>query len=185
MTATCSLYVITNLLNNKQYIGVSKNVANRFKQHANPNKKTRSIITNAIQQHGIENFSIKVLVIADQKYCYELEKKLIDSWGTQTPNGYNICKGGVGATGLAGALNGMYGRTGDLNPQYGKTGENSAFFGRKHSDDTKLKMRLAHLGRKKSEEQKQKIKELAIERWKDPQYRQKVMEAKYGNKEIS
>lgn len=50
------LYKITNLLNNKNYIGVTnRNPEERFAEHKKPSSK--SFISKAIQSDGIENFS--------------------------------------------------------------------------------------------------------------------------------
>jgi len=179
---SCSVYVITNKITGKKYVGVSNNPQKRFYQHAKINKKTKSIVSNAINQYGIENFSLEVLLVADRNYCFEMEKKLIFVFNTLTPNGYNICKGGKGSSGLCGELNGMFGKTGELNPQYGKIGDKAAFFGRKHSEETKEKMRKAHFGKVKTNALKQKMKEIAIKRWQNPEYRQKVLDAKMKNR---
>lgn len=49
------LYKITNLLNNKNYIGVtSRNPEERFAEHKRPSSK--SFISKAIQSNGAENF---------------------------------------------------------------------------------------------------------------------------------
>jgi hypothetical protein len=128
---------------------------------------------------------LKVLLYADRKYCYQLEQKLIDKFKTITPYGYNICRGGLGAVGLYGEHNGMYGRRGSLNPQFGKTGERGAFFGRKHTQETKEKMSASRIGLKRNAESRERIRQASIERWKNPSYREKVMLAKQFNKEIS
>lgn len=62
------LYKITNLLNNKNYIGVtSRNPEERFAEHKRPSSK--SFISKAIQSNGAENFSFEVLLtnIEDEK----------------------------------------------------------------------------------------------------------------------
>ena len=182
MSSVCGVYVITNKLNNRQYVGVSKNPHTRLKQHANPRKKTKSIITNAIKHHGLENFEIKILFYADRKYCFEMESKIISLFNTQTPNGYNICSGGIGANGLCGEYNGMYGKKGELSPQYGKVGKDAAFFGKKHTEETKQKMRLSHSGQKRTDETKELIRKIAIEKWKNPVFREKVARAKLAKR---
>ena len=56
-----SLYKITNLLNNKNYIGVTnRNPEERFAEHKKQSSK--SFIGKAIQSDGIENFSFEVLL---------------------------------------------------------------------------------------------------------------------------
>ena len=55
------LYKITNLLNNKNYIGVTnRNPEERFTEHKKPSSK--SFIGKAIQSNVIDNFSFEVLL---------------------------------------------------------------------------------------------------------------------------
>jgi len=156
-----SIYCITNKVNGKQYIGVSKDPKKRFRQHCNHKIKTKAIIKNAILLHGKENFELQILLHGPKDYCYELEPKLIEAYNTRTPDGYNICKGGQGAVGLCGEFNGMYGRKGELHPHYGKPGYRT---GIKHTEETKRKMSKAHKGRVFSEETRKKISENAKKR---------------------
>lgn len=89
-----SLYKITNLLNNKKYIGVTnRNPKERFSEHKR-NKK--SFIGKAIQANGAENFSFEVLLtnIPDSDIS-RLECKYIEQYNTLLPNGYNADLGGV------------------------------------------------------------------------------------------
>lgn len=56
-----NLYKITNLLNNKNYIGITnRNPEERFAEHKKPSSK--SFIGKAIQADGVENFSFEVLL---------------------------------------------------------------------------------------------------------------------------
>jgi group I intron endonuclease len=141
MTAIAYLYKITNTINDMVYIGVTKNPRTRMNAHACSKTPTKSIIKNAIQKYGRDNFTLQVLVMGTQAYCYELESKAIVAYNTLKPNGYNICTGGKGAIGIFGEVNGM--------------------FGKKHSEETREKIRLRHLGRKASEATKAKMRESA------------------------
>ena len=89
------LYKITNLLNNKNYIGVTnRNPEERFAEHKKPSSK--SFIGKAIQSDGIENFSFEVLLtnIEDNKIS-SLECEYIKKYNSLLPNGYNADLGGV------------------------------------------------------------------------------------------
>jgi len=93
------LYKITNLVNGKLYIGVTKNLSARKKQHFyNPNQNKNSIIKKAVNKYGPENFSFDVLCVGSKEYIYDLEVKAISAFNT-VENGYNIKPGGAGGTG--------------------------------------------------------------------------------------
>ena len=59
------IYVITNDLNGKQYVGkTSRSIEERFKEHIRDKdyrKNEKRPLYNAMNKYGIEHFSIKVL----------------------------------------------------------------------------------------------------------------------------
>ena len=64
----CGIYKITNNINNKCYIGQSKNIKRRFSEHKS--EKYRKIhitkrLYRAITKHGIENFSFEIIEICN------------------------------------------------------------------------------------------------------------------------
>ena len=100
-----SIYLITNLTNNKKYIGYTSNKqGHRFKDHCstkNPKYQDRSIISLAIEKYGKENFLCEVIFQSkDYEYCRHIETDFIVQYNslTDTQNGwgYNIDKGGKG-----------------------------------------------------------------------------------------
>jgi group I intron endonuclease len=171
--AVAYVYRITNKVNGMQYIGVSKNPRRRFNEHARRMLKSKSVIKCAMLKYGVENFVMDILCKASQKYCYELEAKVVATFNTVSPNGYNICSGGRGAIGLPGHLNGMYGRRGAMHPHYGKPGYSA---GLRPSAETREKMRLSHLGQKRSPEMCARMKEIALNR--SPELLAKMREAR-------
>lgn len=90
-----SLYKITNLLNNKNYIGVTKrNPKERFAEHKKPSSK--SFISRAIQSNGANNFSFEILLTEiENKDISDLECEYIKKYNSLLPNGYNADIGGV------------------------------------------------------------------------------------------
>ena len=61
-----AIYVITNLINQKQYVGkTSYSIEKRWKEHCYDSKKNdvnkHRPLYNAMQKYGIENFSISLL----------------------------------------------------------------------------------------------------------------------------
>lgn len=89
------LYKITNLLNNKNYIGVTnRNPEERFAEHKRPSSK--SFISKAIQSDGVENFSFEVLLAnIENKDISNLECEYIKKYNSLLPNGYNADLGGI------------------------------------------------------------------------------------------
>ena len=80
------LYCITNLVNGKKYIGITKMPYTRFSDHS----RAKSLIGNAIRKHGKENFKIEIMVESTDQYIIDLESLAIISYGTLHPNGYNL-----------------------------------------------------------------------------------------------
>jgi len=76
------------------YVGVSKNAQNRWKYGHNwSHRKGRHdnpLFSNAISKHGWDNLVKTILVVADESYCYDLERKLrpVDNIG------WNLVTGG-------------------------------------------------------------------------------------------
>ncbi len=89
------IYKITNLKNGKFYIGKTKNVDKRWKEHISLAGKKRHPLYDAIQHHGVENFLVETIDQADTNFIDELERR----WILQTNAisfGYNITAGGNG-----------------------------------------------------------------------------------------
>ena len=55
-------------------------------------------------------------------------------------------------------------------------GENNPFYGRRHTEEAKLKCGLAHLGKKDSKETRHKKGEKSKEMWSNPEFRTKMIE---------
>ena len=67
----CGIYKITNLQNNKIYIGQSLNIEQRWQRHLN--SKDESAIHLAIQKYGKENFSFELIEECDRSLLDERE----------------------------------------------------------------------------------------------------------------
>lgn len=84
------IYKITNIENGDFYIGSSKNIEKRWKQHiALYNKKGRHFeyyIYKAMRKYGIEKFEFKILEICEQKELINLEQKYYEELNPR----YNI-----------------------------------------------------------------------------------------------
>jgi group I intron endonuclease len=98
------IYCITNLFNNKIYIGVSNDPDNRWKTHKNIARGGKEkfpnhfqIIHKAIVKYGENNFSFEIIkVFSNEDEAYFSEEDIIsDLKKLEVPN-YNIAGGGKG-----------------------------------------------------------------------------------------
>lgn len=93
------IYVITNKLNDKKYIGQSKNIFKRWYQHYYESIKNQdndnSVFHSAIRRYGIENFEFGILELCEITELDDREKFYISLYETNTRRfGYNIAEGG-------------------------------------------------------------------------------------------
>lgn len=85
------IYKITNILDNKCYIGQTNNCDRRFSEHKCLKYESSPKLRNAMLKHGVDNFRFEV--IGGGENYNDLEKyyiKLYDSIN----HGYNITEGG-------------------------------------------------------------------------------------------
>lgn len=96
MAQLCDIYKYTNIINNKIYIGQSKDILCRQKQHLYESKNIRdnSIFHKAIKKYGIKNFNFEIIEECDQNKLNEREIFWIAYYNSLVPNGYNMTPGG-------------------------------------------------------------------------------------------
>lgn len=87
-----AIYKIENLLNHKIYIGQSCRPEVRFKEQCEKKENYKSLICQAIQKYGKDNFSFEILGWFED--YNEKEKEYILFYNSKVPNGYNIMEGG-------------------------------------------------------------------------------------------
>lgn len=93
------IYVITNQINNKQYVGqTTKSIEERFQEHIYCSKSDRlkgRPLYSAIRKYGADNFNIALLEECQNDELNEKEVIWIDRLNTYR-NGYNATIGGDG-----------------------------------------------------------------------------------------
>lgn len=94
----CGIYLITNNINGKKYIGQSRNLVKRWNDHKDEARHNRStlLIHNAMREYGIDNFSFDILFECPIDMLDVWESDMIRLYDTFVPNGYNIRDGKKG-----------------------------------------------------------------------------------------
>ena len=170
------IYMYTNLINGKRYVGKAKDFDKRYKEHL---KYDEQLIDKKIKEYGIENFKIEILIenVQDDDKLNEYEKFFIKrkrshvSYGT----GYNRTWGGDGGD----VRSGM---TDKQRKEHGRK-ISEAKKGKPHSEETKRKQSESLKGKPKSEEHKQKMSESKKGKPRKPrseEHRQHLSEAHKG-----
>lgn len=90
------IYKITNLINEKAYIGQSIHIERRWQEHCR--LSSRSLIGKAIQKYGKEHFAFQVLEECAEEQLDELEERHISEYDSVVPKGYNIETASKGKT---------------------------------------------------------------------------------------
>ena len=90
------IYKITNLINNKVYIGQSVYIEQRWRQHRYAaNSGNDHYLYRAIRKYGIKNFSFTVIEQCAQDLLNEREQYWIKQYKSNDSNyGYNLTAGG-------------------------------------------------------------------------------------------
>lgn len=108
-----------------------------------------------VNKHGI---IIEIVKDHMPEQCaFTLEKLMIYIYRKLGHPIVNHTDGGEGSYGFKHSRESLEKMSGENNWTYGKRGKDSPVYGMKHSDETKLKLRLMKLGRKLSEDHKKKI----------------------------
>lgn len=96
-----SVYRITNTVNGKAYIGVTKNLKRRMQAHMTLVNRGKGLaLHSAMRKHGADMFTMEVLLYCGTlEYAYDAEIKCIKAFNTQSC-GYNITAGGDGVRSL-------------------------------------------------------------------------------------
>ena len=93
----CGIYKITNLVTEQCYIGQSRDIAARWKDHCKCglgiDAPATNALYNAMQENGVWNFSFELLEECSSEQLNEKEKFWIEMYQSKI-FGYNATKGG-------------------------------------------------------------------------------------------
>ena len=99
---SCGIYKITNKINQKCYIGCSKNIEKRWNSH-----KSESVleqfpqynysIHKAFRKYGLDNFSFEIIEEISENKLFDREKYWITFYNSYN-DGYNATIGGDGGS---------------------------------------------------------------------------------------
>ena len=94
------IYKITNLINQKSYIGQSVDIERRWIHHRNYQDNMKDYpLYRAFQKYGIENFDFSILITCSPEELNQKELEFIAIYNTYS-NGYNQTLGGAGSSGF-------------------------------------------------------------------------------------
>lgn len=186
------IYKITNIANNKFYIGQTiSSIEKRWCSHVKDAKAGKPwLMCKAIRKYGKENFNKEILAYADNKVALnELEMKFIKELKPH----YNMCEGGGG---LGSPTDEVRLKISKMTRGRKFTEEQSKAqsirqLGRKLSEETKLKIKTAQLGRSYPERQtgmsyqQRKIRRNKLYMLKLPEEIRSAMEGMSRNEKIA
>lgn len=139
------IYKITSPTN-RIYIGQSIKIESRIYSYKKCKCYTQPKLLKSLKKYGWDKHKFEVLVECEREKLNELEKYYVDLYQTfNSKHGLNIKDGGNGRGVMAESTKKKLSNL--------MTGVNNPFYGKKHTEETKLKMR----GRKMGEEQKIKM----------------------------
>lgn len=91
-------YLITNTINRTVYVGITKNIPNRFRSHKYQakNHRSKSHLYNAMNKYGFDVFTIEeIAVFENYKECCEFEINTINFFRENNIPNYNLHDGGT------------------------------------------------------------------------------------------
>lgn len=91
-----TVYLRTNKINGKQYVGQTKNFELREQQFNRVNQRyANKTLTEDRRTFGLDVFNVEILAeVETREEAWKLEQKFIKEYNTKYPNGYNMSDGG-------------------------------------------------------------------------------------------
>lgn len=168
------IYKVTNKINKKMYVGQSKNIEQRLRDHKLVCREKNILLKRALQKYGVENFEYEVI---EECELNELDEKEI-YWIKKLEPEYNLDSGGSGSPNHK-----VTSEVRKILKQRGKEFWNNLNEETKNkiitqnlkgpkvghlvSEETREKLRQHNLGKKQSKETIEKRKQTMIEKKKN------------------
>lgn len=88
----CGIYKITNLINNKIYVGQSRHIYRRWIEHrySAKDQNNPTLLYRAMRKYGENNFCFEIIEECEPNQLNEREAYYMYLYNSFTPNGYNI-----------------------------------------------------------------------------------------------
>jgi group I intron endonuclease len=144
------IYKIKNLINNKIYIGQSKDILKRWDSYKKLRCKTQTKLYRSLKKYGIENHKFEIITECDIDQLNNLERYYQDLYDVCGENGLNLL----------------------LTKSDGRKCE--------HSEETKRKIGEKHKGRIPSDETRKKLSEAGMGRIFTKEVRDKIGKSNTG-----
>lgn len=179
------IYLITNKISGKQYIGQKVNLRGFDTYWGSGN-----YIKNAIKKYGISNFEKTILEsdISDREQLNYRERYWISQYNTLHPNGYNLSTGGEGMVGYKhsnitkvkiGTSNAIALR-GNIVSQKTKDKISASTKGKKLTPETREKISKSRIGIKFSKEHIEKLRLTSLGRTHTQEQKNKISKSLIG-----
>jgi len=182
------IYITTNLINGKRYIGQKTSEIFLGNKYLGSGK----YIKLAIKKYGLDNFEVELIEECNSRdELNDREVYWISYYNAcKLRSFYNVAEGGHNNN-ISGFSEEEYKKhcedlskrsSGSNNPMYGihLSGKLNGMYGRKHSDETLKKMKDCKVGKRLSEETKQKLSVIGSGRKLSEHHKQRIREGSIG-----
>jgi group I intron endonuclease len=173
------IYIIRNNINNKIYVGSSKNLKNRLNEHKRKLRKNyhrNYHLQQSFNKYGEDNFTFEIIEECELNQLLQREVFWINYYQSfNRDKGYNLRDP---------QDNHFYSEETLQKQSQIKMGENNPMFGKTTSEETKRKISEANKGHRHTEETKKLIGELSSKRIHTQETKNKISKANSG-KEFS
>lgn len=159
------IYLVTNKVNGKRYVGqTTQSIKRRWGHHLSATQcgKRNSLISSAIRKYGQECFDVSLLEECDDREGLNAaEVRWISEMASFGPLGYNLAAGGEGTSGHK--MTAEFCR---------KLGERTK--GRVFSPESRAKVSAGNTGKVRSEEFKRRVSKMFSGRPRSEEFKRKV-----------